>query len=165
MGFEGPASKASRRRHVLPAVGLRRVCWAAGLEPSVIQDGGPTLPLLDASVLARLRAETEDDDGIWRLFVRNFIDQMQPRIEKLRSTLTSGDATCALTAILSLRTSAQMVGARLLAELSLELEHAVRGAAAGPDPASVLPSLAAQYLRRIVHSGQRTREHLEAAIA
>ncbi|MDQ0118065.1 HPt (histidine-containing phosphotransfer) domain-containing protein [Pseudarthrobacter defluvii] len=165
MGIEGPASRASRRRLVLAAVGLRRVYWPAGVEPSVIQEDGPTLPLLDSSVLARLRAETDDDDGIWRLFVRNFIDEMQPRIEKLRSTLTSGDATCALTAILSLRTSAQMVGAQLLAELSLELEHAVRSAAAGPDPAGVLPGLAAQYLRRIMHSGQRTREHLEAAIA
>lgn len=131
----------------------------------MIQEEGYTLPLLDISVLARLREETDDDDGIWRIFVRNFIEQMPSRIEKLRSTLTSGDAHCALTTILSLRTSAQMVGARLLADVALDLEHEVRSAAAGPDPAGVLPSLAALYLRRIVHSGQRTREHLEAAIA
>ena len=131
----------------------------------MIQEDGHELPLLDSSVLARLRDETDDDDGIWRLFVRNFIDQMPPRIEKLRSTLTSGDAKSAMTAVLSLRTSAQMVGAELLAGLVLELDRAVRKAAAGPDPAGVLPHLAAQHLRRILHSGQRTKDHLEAAIA
>lgn len=130
----------------------------------MIDEGGHDLPLLDASMLARLHAETEDDDGIWRLFVRNFIEQLPSKIDGLRSTLTSGDVQSALTAILSLRTSAQMVGALLLAGIVLELEEAVRRAAAGPDPASVLPGLAAQHLRRIMHSGQRTRDRLEAAI-
>ncbi|MBT2567135.1 Hpt domain-containing protein [Arthrobacter sp. ISL-85] len=128
------------------------------------QEDGHSLPLLDDSVLARLRAETDDDDGIWKVFVQNFIEQMPPRIEKLRSTLTSGDAKSALTAVLSLRTSAQMVGALQLAAIALELEQAIRGAATGSDPAAVLPGLAAKYLRRLVNTGQRTTSQLETVI-
>lgn len=128
------------------------------------QEDNPNLPLLDTSVLARLRAETDDDAGIWKVFVQNFIEQMPARIEKLRSTLTSGDAKSALAAVLSLRTSAQMVGALQLAGLALELEQAVRSAATGSDPASVLPGLAARHLRRILYSSQRTTDQLEAAI-
>ncbi|MDQ0118061.1 HPt (histidine-containing phosphotransfer) domain-containing protein [Pseudarthrobacter defluvii] len=127
-------------------------------------EDGHSLPLLDDSVLARLRAETDGDEGIWKVFVQNFMRLMPVRIDRLRSTLTSGDAVSALEAVLSLRTSAQMVGALQLAGVALELEQAVRRAANGSDPATALPGLAVTYLRRIMNTGQRTTDQLEAFI-
>lgn len=142
----------------------RETLGARGAAGAVNQEESPDLPVLDDSVLALLRAETDYDDGIWKVFVRDFIDQMPPRIEKIRSTLTSGDGKGAMAAVLSLRTSAQMVGAMQLAGVALELEEDLRCADNGSDPAGALPGLAAKYLRRITYAGQRTTDQLELFI-
>lgn len=121
-------------------------------------------PLVDESVLERLREDVENEDGIWKVFVRNFIAQIPVRTERLRLTLTSGDAKGAIDAAASLRVSSQMVGALRLAELACKLEQSVRHAAAEQEPRIALPALAATHLRRIKLCAQRTSHELQAHI-
>jgi hypothetical protein len=90
------------------------------------QDDVNALPLLDPAALDRLRDELDDDEGVWGVFVRNFIAQLPQRTEKLRLALTTGDLAGSLDAVLSLKTSSQMVGAERLAELAMGLERSVR---------------------------------------
>ncbi|TLM83672.1 Hpt domain-containing protein [Pseudarthrobacter sp. NamE2] len=127
------------------------------------QENGFTLPILDKAVLDRLRDELEDDEGIWRLFVQDFITQLPRRTERLRAALTGGDMAEAVDAVLSLRTSSQMVGAERLAAIALHVEEALRQAT-GADPADALPRLAATYQRRINQCGEQTRNLLKALL-
>jgi HPt (histidine-containing phosphotransfer) domain-containing protein len=129
-----------------------------------MQDDAFARPLLDPSVLERLRDDLEDDEGIWKVFVQNFIAQLPARTEKLRLTLTTGDLKGAIDAALSLKTSSQMVGAERLAGMALDLEKELRDDSSRADPADVLPRLAAGYLRRIKQCGKQTSYALLAHI-
>jgi HPt (histidine-containing phosphotransfer) domain-containing protein len=104
---------------------------------------------LDESVLDRLRAELDDDEGIWKVFVQNFIALLPHRIERLRVALTTGDLVGALDAVLSLKTSSHMVGAKLLTATAVNLELSLRQECNQDDPALALPRVAATHLRRI----------------
>ncbi|MFJ6346460.1 Hpt domain-containing protein [Pseudarthrobacter oxydans] len=113
-------------------------------------------PLVDRSVLDRLGRELDDDgEGYTRIFVANFITCLPGRIERLRLALTTGDLEAAINAVLSLKTSSQMVGAERLAALAVDLETGVRGGAARSD-AMTLPKLAAAFLRPIDRCGSQT---------
>lgn len=129
-----------------------------------MQDEGPSAPLLDPSVLDRLRADVDDDEAIWKVFVQNFITQLPDRTEKLRLTLTTGDLGGAIDAVLSLKTSSQMVGAQRLANLALDLERSLREDESRADPAVVLPHLAAAHLRRIKQCSRQTTYALQARL-
>ncbi|OAE03036.1 Hpt domain-containing protein [Arthrobacter sp. OY3WO11] len=120
------------------------------------QPGDYVPPLLDPAVLERLRDELDDDEGLWKVFVEAFIAEMPPRLQKVRLALTTGDLPGAMDAVLSLKTSSQMVGAERLAALALELERSLREEARTADPAIVLPRLAAEHLRRLKQCAQRT---------
>jgi HPt (histidine-containing phosphotransfer) domain-containing protein len=128
------------------------------------QDNSFTLPLVDASVLDRLRAELDGDEGIWRVFIQDFLAQLPVRTARLLQALTSGDAAGAMDAVLSLRTSSQMVGAERLAHQALTLETALR-AARDADPGHVLPQLAATYTRRIKRCADQTGQVLKTHLA
>jgi HPt (histidine-containing phosphotransfer) domain-containing protein len=122
-------------------------------------DDGIIQPLLDSTVLDRLRAELEVDDGVWTAFVHNFLALLPRRTERLRTALTTGDLPGALDAVLSLKTSSQMVGAERLGELAFDLERSIRlDARAEPD--RVLPRLAADHLRTIKKCEQQTADLL-----
>lgn len=86
---------------------------------------------VDPAVLARLRVELDDDEG-WFLFVRNFLNHLPHRIEKLRRGLAGADYEVAMDAVLSLKISCQMVGAERLAGMALQLQQSL---AVGPDGA------------------------------
>lgn len=122
---------------------------------------GHTLPLLDSSVLDRLRAELDDDEGVWSVFVQDFVAHLPARTENLRLALTTADLVGARNAVLSLKTSSQMVGAENLAGLALNVEHSLRSAARDDDPEVALPRLAAAYLLRIRQSADQTAYLLE----
>ncbi|WP_159827324.1 Hpt domain-containing protein [Arthrobacter sp. 9AX] len=121
-------------------------------------------PLLDPSVLERLREELDDDEGVWKVFVQNFITYLPERNEKLRQALTTGDVTGSMDAVLSLKTSCQMVGAERLAGLAFDLEQALRHDILNTDPAVALPHLAAAHLRRIKQCSRQTTYLLQAAL-
>jgi HPt (histidine-containing phosphotransfer) domain-containing protein len=120
------------------------------------QQDGNVSPLLDQSVLSRLRAELDDDEGVWKVFVQNFIAALPQRTERLRLTLTTGDLTGALDATLSLKTSSQMVGAERLAGLALDLERSLRDEARENEPGIVLPRLATEHLGTIKKCARQT---------
>lgn len=125
------------------------------------QDDVNTLPLLDPAALDRLRDELDDDEGVWKVFVRNFIAQLPQRTEKLRLALTTGDLPGTLDAVLSLKTSSQMVGAERLAEFAMGLERLVRSETRHAAPANVLPRLAAAHLKTIMKCSQQTSDLLQ----
>ena len=119
-------------------------------------------PLVDQSVLDRLREELDEDEGYCTVFVGNFIDYLPRRIGRLRLALTTGDLDGAVDAILSLKTSSQMVGAERLAGLALDLESAIRSDSAHGDVAVELPRLAAAYLKPINQCSRQTLHRLQA---
>ncbi|WP_458779762.1 Hpt domain-containing protein [Arthrobacter sp. D3-16] len=124
---------------------------------------GHALPLLDPAVLETLRADLDQDEAIWKVFVQNFLAQLQPRVQQIRLTLTTGDPAGAMDAVLSLKTSSQMMGAERLAGLALELEVKLR-AEARADSGGALPRLAADHLRPIKQCAEQTRHLLEALL-
>lgn len=119
-------------------------------------------PLVDQSVLDRLRAELDDNEGYCAVFVANFIDCLPGRIEKLRLALTTGDLEGAIDAVLSLKTSSQMVGAERLAGLAIDLERSIREESRRTDPAVALPTLAAVYLKPISSCSRQTLHRLQS---
>lgn len=119
-------------------------------------------PLVDKSVLDRLREELEEDEGYCMVFVGNFIACLPDRIGRLRLALTTGDLEGAADAVLSLKTSSQMVGAERLAALATDLEAEIRTGAHEAEAAVVLPQLAATFLRPIDHCGRMTTYRLQA---
>jgi histidine phosphotransfer protein HptB len=119
-------------------------------------------PLVDQSVLNRLREELEDDGGYCKVFVGNFIDYLPDRIGRLRLALTTGDLDASVDAVLSLKTSSQMVGAERLAGLAMALEGEIRTEAYDADVAVVLPRLAASFLRPINQCSRQTMHRLQA---
>jgi HPt (histidine-containing phosphotransfer) domain-containing protein len=129
---------------------------------SVTNPGAFTLPTLDQTVLDRLRTELDDDEGLWRSFVQDFITNLPHRIERLRLALTTADMAGAVDAVLSLKTSSQMVGAERLAGMALDVELSLRQEAREGDSAVALPRLAAAHFLRIKTCAQQTEHHLEA---
>lgn len=121
-------------------------------------------PLLERSVLNRLREELDDDEGIWKVFVQNFIALLPERLERIRQALTTGDTRGSMDAVLSLKTSSQMVGAEQLACLAMALEQDLRQDARYVDTAIALPRLAAAHFRGLVMCSQRTTYALQAAL-
>ncbi len=90
------------------------------------------------------------------MFVQAFIAQLPRRAERLRLTLTTGDGAGAVDAVLSLKTSCQMVGAERLAELAGNLERSLRQDTQCGDPGVVLPWLAVAYLGQIRQCSEKT---------
>lgn len=119
-------------------------------------------PLVDQSVLDRLREEFEEEEGYSRVFVGNFIEYLPQRLARLRLALTTGDLDGSMDAVLSLKTSSQMVGAERLAGLALELENEIRAEARHADMTVALPRLAAAYLRPITQCSRQTTHRLQA---
>ena len=119
-------------------------------------------PLVDQSVLDRLRDELEEEEGYSRVFVGNFIEFLPQRLGRLRLALTTGDLEGSMDAVLSLKTSSQMVGAERLAGLALDLENEIRAEARHADMAVALPRLAATYLRQITQCSSQTMHLLQS---
>jgi HPt (histidine-containing phosphotransfer) domain-containing protein len=119
-------------------------------------------PLVDQTVLDRLRAELEEDEGYCRVFVGNFINSLPHRIGRLKLALTSGDLDGSVDAVLSLKTSSQMVGAERLAGLATALEGQIRAEGLDADSVVVLPRLAASFLLAISRCSRQTMDRLQA---
>ncbi|MGO4236417.1 Hpt domain-containing protein [Pseudarthrobacter sp. YAF2] len=119
-------------------------------------------PLVDPSVLDRLREELEEEEGYSRVFVANFIDYLPERLDKLRLALTTGDLEGSMDAVLSLKTASQMVGAERLAGMAQDLEAEIRAEARHADMSVALPRLAATFLRPITQCSRQTIHRLQA---
>ena len=95
----------------------------------------------------------------------NFIECLPQRIGRLRLALTTGDLEGSVDAVLSLKTSSQMVGAERLASLAMDLEGEIRTEVPEADVAVVLPRLAAAFLRPINQCSRQTMHRLQAQCA
>jgi HPt (histidine-containing phosphotransfer) domain-containing protein len=71
----------------------------------------------------------------------------------------------ALDAVLSLKSSSQMVGAERLAEFATDLEHSLRVDTHHAEPARLLPQLAAANIARITKCGRQTTDLLQKYVA
>ena len=109
------------------------------------QPAGNIPPVLHPSVLETLLWELDEDEGVWAIFIRNYINLLPDRIERVRITLTTGDLTGATDAVLSLKTSSEMVGAARLAHHAELLQDALPLASGPTDPVTALPRLAAEH--------------------
>ncbi|WP_230012413.1 Hpt domain-containing protein, partial [Microbacterium sp. Bi128] len=85
-------------------------------------------------------------------FARDYTKMWDQRYQSLATSLDSGDETAALDAVLSLKTSSAMVGGVRLAQLSRELEDAIRVRDA---------HLARLLLREVAESGNDTVDELQ----
>ncbi|WP_244292805.1 Hpt domain-containing protein [[Micrococcus luteus] ATCC 49442] len=119
------------------------------------------VPLLDNSVLDRLKLELDYDEGIWKVFIQDFVALLPARIERLRMALTTGDPVTSKDAVLSLKTASQMVGAERLAALAVDLQRAIRNDSPDGPRSIVLPRLAVAHLPRIRQCAQQTTHLLE----
>jgi HPt (histidine-containing phosphotransfer) domain-containing protein len=122
------------------------------------------VPLLDRAVLQQLRDGLEDED-VCKVFVQNFIALLPDRAERVRRTLASGNVRGALDAVLSLKSSSQMVGAERLAEFATDLEHSLRVDTRYAEAARLLPQLAAANLARITKCSRQTADLLQEYVA
>jgi HPt (histidine-containing phosphotransfer) domain-containing protein len=82
--------------------------------------------LVDRTVLADLQAELGGDQSIISTFVRNYVDLLPWRVDRLHHALEKLDIEDAMDAVLSLKTSSHMVGAICMNRLATELEISIR---------------------------------------
>ncbi|MET4621640.1 HPt (histidine-containing phosphotransfer) domain-containing protein [Arthrobacter sp. 2762] len=85
-----------------------------------------TESLVDPTVLTGLQAELGGDRSIVTRFVRNYIDLLPWRVDRLHHALNNLDMEDAMDAVLSLKTSSHMVGAICMRRLATELEISIR---------------------------------------
>lgn len=98
------------------------------------------LPLFDDTALDELLESLDHDHDALAGFLSAFVGQWPDRLARIDDRIRANDPDGALTAVLSLKVSSQMIGATQLTSLSSELEHIVReGAfAAGIDRVETL---------------------------
>ena len=89
------------------------------------QDGA-SQPYVDPAVLQTLRCELEPDPDYCVVFVNSYIQQLPQRLDRLRHAVEAMDLDAAMDAVLSVKTSSQMVGAAYLGMLADELETILR---------------------------------------
>jgi HPt (histidine-containing phosphotransfer) domain-containing protein len=82
--------------------------------------------LVDPTVLTELQAELGGDQAIISTFVRNYVDLLPWRVDRLHHALEKFDIEDAMDAVLSLKTSSHMVGAICMSRLATELEISIR---------------------------------------
>ncbi|MFE4198369.1 Hpt domain-containing protein [Paenarthrobacter sp. NPDC056912] len=82
--------------------------------------------LVDHTVLTELQAELGGDHAIISAFVRNYVALLPWRVSRLHRALENLDLEDAMDAVLSLKTSSQMVGAVCMDRLATELEISIR---------------------------------------
>ena len=83
------------------------------------------VPLISRDVLDALEQELEDPDA-YATYVRLNHGLWPARHQRLVEAIRTGDTTGAMDAVLSLKSSSQMIGAMQLAELALTVERALR---------------------------------------
>ncbi|MEW1812498.1 Hpt domain-containing protein [Pseudarthrobacter phenanthrenivorans] len=117
--------------------------------------GNAGRPLVDNSVLDRLREDLDNDTGLVTAFIADYALYLPLRIQRLRAALVTGNFDDAVDAVLSLKSSSQMVGATHLAGLAVDLETRINDHS-HPDPAVTLPCEADTFLGPISDCGRHT---------
>ncbi|MGN7150732.1 Hpt domain-containing protein [Arthrobacter sp. SAFR-179] len=96
-----------------------------GREVAVAGQEHDDLPLVAHDILEVLREELADS-GLYRRYVDQYVAMWPGRHRRLVSALNTEDHEAFRDAVLSVKTSAGMLGALRLEQLALEMEDAVR---------------------------------------
>lgn len=109
------------------------------------------LPLIDDAALSDLLIALDNDNDAVVLFVSNFVDQWPDRVQRIIDRIRVHDGAGAVTAVLSVRVSSQMIGATRLTSLSTQLEQVVRTEdfASGLERVETLRSVGAETLTEL----------------
>jgi len=118
-------------------------------------DGGQDLPVLDDGALQDLKEEA--GDAVAQQFMEEYLVMLPVRAAKIFKGLTRGDTETTLEAIISLRVSSAMAGARRLESYCAGLESALKHGHS-PDMTAVKAVLFAN-IRLVVREASR-RGHL-----
>jgi HPt (histidine-containing phosphotransfer) domain-containing protein len=81
-----------------------------------------TAPVLDTDALGRLEEQLGDTDMLCE-FIRRFEAMLDQRVERLQRALSAQDHDDWMDAVLSLKTSATMAGAKALSTLAASLQE------------------------------------------
>lgn len=95
--------------------------------------------LFDISVFEELEAQF-DDRSTARTFVRDFADMWEERYGRLERAVLKADRDASLDAVLSLKITSTMIGARRLAERAAKIEELVQSCAMS-EAAAMLPKI------------------------
>lgn len=82
--------------------------------------------LIDGRALSELLTALDNDEDAVVHFVSTFVQQWPERLRRIADRIRARDTVGAVTAVLSIRVSSQILGASELTSLSTELEHLVR---------------------------------------
>lgn len=83
------------------------------------------ISMFDPERLLLLAAEVEDGNAVTG-FAATYLELLPGRIGRIQQALGQRDAAAAMDAVLSLKVSSSMTGARALEQLCRDLEHALR---------------------------------------
>ncbi|WP_427174681.1 Hpt domain-containing protein [Arthrobacter sp. 92] len=86
---------------------------------------GDDLPLMDPRVLADLELKV-GGPVVAQRFARDYAEMWEDRYRRLADAFKASDRDTALEAVISLKTSAAMIGGLRLARLAEDLEHIIR---------------------------------------
>lgn len=89
------------------------------------EDSGK-VPLVSGKVLGDLQEAMQDPEGV-RRYLLSYLGMWDDRFLRLSATISSENVEAAVDAVLSIRTSAQMVGAVRLAALAAGVERHLAG--------------------------------------
>lgn len=135
---------------VLPAASVAAPTPFA--DPTVDPTALPTAPpLVDPAALQDLGAQL-DSPAVAKGFARDYTKMWDQRYQTLASALENGDLARSMDAVLSLKTSSEMVGGLRLAQLAGELETALRAGDMGH---------ALVLLRDVAERGDETVDELQ----
>ena len=115
-------------------------------------DDSGKLPLVSADVLHALQADLEDAEAARRYLLNN-LQMWDGRYTRLSAAINAGNKEAAMDAVLSVSTSARMVGALRLAQLAAGIQQYlvagdIRGAASSLDELEACGRLTMEELQR-----------------
>jgi HPt (histidine-containing phosphotransfer) domain-containing protein len=113
-------------------------------------EGSGKLPLVSGDIFGELQADLEDTASAHRYLIE-YLQMWEGRLLRLSAAISAENEEAAMDAVLSVRTSAGMIGAVRLAQLAADIEqHLANGDTEG----------AASWLNELEVCGQLTMEEL-----
>lgn len=113
-------------------------------------DNSDELPIVSERIFTDLQADLEEPDVTVR-FLLNYLEMWDGRFLRLSAAVSAGNKERAMDAVLSVRTSARMIGALRLAQVATDIErHLLGGDTRG----------AALLLEDLKFSGRTTMQEL-----
>lgn len=118
-----------------------------------------TAPVLDTDALRRLGEQLGDADVLCG-FLRRYVAMLGPRIERLERALSAQDHAGWMDAVLSLKTSSALAGAKALAVLAARLQEDTEHDRSAPWTHCSLASCLAEGMEKLRRLAAETARQL-----